>query len=154
MIVIDAFYAIVSALGFSSFSNNPAASGTPEPSRTHNVSQSMSGDNIPYTSLDWSVPDSILAFRSITLILSQLQNHPEIPYVQCRLSQQEDKEAKIDNVFAHLTVSDHDVVAITTQCTLEALDIVAISERTSEEGEDRGKQKHQSRTPHLCKIGA
>lgn len=132
MIVIDLYRAVMSTLGFSSSSSSSklAATGTSEPSRTHDVSQSGSDGNPAVKDSD--VPERILMFRTISLILSQLKNR-QLPYIQRTLSKDEDKEAKIGDAFAHIAVANHDVVAITTQCTLGTLNIVAATEHTSED---------------------
>ena len=131
MIIIDIFYSIMSTLGLLSDQNtNPAASGTSEPSRDPDVSRIASANNTtPETVL---IPDSILAFRTISLLLSQLQNCPKLTYVPCTLSQEEEKEVKIGDAFAHLAVVNHDVVAIATQRSRSLVEVMAVSEGTSE----------------------
>lgn len=64
------------------------------------------------------VPDNILAFRSITMYLSQIQliqATQQLPVRLVTVQPAERNEARISDAFAQLAVAEHDVVAFATR---------------------------------------
>jgi hypothetical protein len=65
-----------------------------------------------------TIPENILAFRTITTILSQLPRSAPIEAINNLDGQIKDsgdrRETRISDAFAHLAVGEHDVAALTT----------------------------------------
>ncbi|KJA15035.1 hypothetical protein HYPSUDRAFT_59042 [Hypholoma sublateritium FD-334 SS-4] len=105
----------MSAVGLTDTSPDGAASQT-------------SGSEPEPTPAEPIIPRQILAFRTITLLLSQLQKNQNLPYEPYKMSPQESREAKIADAFAHVATAQHDVIAISTRRTPSDLNVVAITE--------------------------
>lgn len=124
----------MSTLGLLSDENTKAATtGTSDDaSKTGSADETTKVASLPVQ----VIPRYILAFRTISLLLSQLQNRATPTYVPRSLSQEEEKEVKIGDAFAHLAVTKHDIVAIATQRSRTMIEVTAVSEGTSEGGEE------------------
>jgi hypothetical protein len=77
---------------------------------------------------DNSIPTNILAFRTITKLLSQIQRDKATRILESKLSDKDLAVVKIVNAFSTLAVIEHEVVAIVTktsgdldECTLELI---------------------------------
>lgn len=64
---------------------------------------------------DSPVPDNILAFRSITMYLSQIQAIQQLPVPPISVESFERNQARISDAFAQLAVAEHDVVAFSAR---------------------------------------
>ena len=92
-------------------------------------------DNPPIylpTSPSTEIPRNILAFRTITTLLSKIQQEHAFQ-VKPRpiLSSQKRQELEISNAFSTLAVFDSDIVAVVTKRTPYGLDIVASTTQIS-----------------------
>ncbi|KJA17468.1 hypothetical protein HYPSUDRAFT_57717 [Hypholoma sublateritium FD-334 SS-4] len=90
-----------------------------------NASQSPS---ISHNSLPEDIPRNILAFRTITTLLSRIQqgraSQVPQPYT-AQLNRDERRELKISNAFSTLAVIEHEIVAVVTNRDTETLEVIA-----------------------------
>lgn len=115
MTIFNVFYTVMSSLGFTAKKDEkkhtPPSSGT---------------------TLSAPIPNGILAFRTITLILSQILNM--LPPINThKITPEESREVRIADAFAHIAVANHDIIAITTQRGPVVLNVVAVTESINED---------------------
>ncbi|KAF8804889.1 hypothetical protein BYT27DRAFT_7213579 [Phlegmacium glaucopus] len=91
--------------------------------------------NVPLpTSPLKDIPRNILAFRTITKLLSQIQQERAFEvYTPAILSPEDRLELKLSNAFSTLAVIEHEVVAIVTKRTAVTLKIVASTQTSTNE---------------------
>lgn len=90
-----------------------------EPVQTTTLSKS---DSDPST--DGGLPKNIKAFRTITMLLNQLQ--PKIEKeARPEMTGPERKLANISDAFAQLAVTEHDVIAVATRFLVSGVEVVA-----------------------------
>jgi len=81
-----------------------------------------------------AIPKSILAFRTITTLLEQIQQERKFQVLPSKKHPQPDRlELKISNAFSTIAVIDHEVVAIVTKRTPEVLEITACTQTPANE---------------------
>jgi len=97
----------------------------------HNTPLSIS---LP-TSPSKDIPRNILAFHTITKLLSQIQQERvfQVSQPEPKLQRQERLELKISNAFSTLAVIEHEVVAVVTKRTPEVLNIIACTQTSISE---------------------
>src|SRR5271154_369416 len=111
-----------------------------QPQHMHNIPNNNNPSHnqpIPFpTSPIPDVPRNILAFCTITKLLSQIQqervfqvSHSETK----RLPPEERLELKLSNAFSTIAVTDHEVVAVVTECTPETLNVIACAQTSINE---------------------
>lgn len=91
-----------------------SAKGTPSKHTSHAAS---SNDNSPDTAPpnDSHIPENILAFRTITTILSKIQQTTSFKYTTVKPSSKEERqELRVLNALATIMVMNHEVVAVVT----------------------------------------
>lgn len=101
------------------------------------------------------VPDEILAFKTATLILSQLRNTQQLPYDEPDISPPESREVRIADAFAHIAVANHDIISISTHRTPSSMEVVA-STTLSETGPIPNAPNAQApiaEVPQECIVG-
>jgi hypothetical protein len=80
------------------------------------------------------IPRNILAFRTITTLLEQIQQERKFQVLPSKKHPQPDRqELKISNAFSTIAVIDHEVVAIVTKRTSEVLAITACTQPPANE---------------------
>jgi len=80
------------------------------------------------------IPKSILAFRTITTLLEQIQQQRKFQVLPSRRPPQPDRlELKISNAFSTIAVIDNEVVAVVTKRTSEVLEITACTQAPANE---------------------
>ena len=95
--------------------NNPPSGAPPGVPRTTDESK--------------EIPKSILAFRTITTLLEQLQQERKFQVIPSKRQPQPDRlELKISNAFSTIAVMDNEVVAIVMKHTSEVLEITACTQ--------------------------
>ena len=95
--------------------NNPPSGAPPGVPRTTDESK--------------EIPKSILAFRTITTLLEQLQQERKFQVIPSKRQPQPDRlELKISNAFSTIAIMDNEVVAIVTKRTSEVLEITACTQ--------------------------
>lgn len=73
------------------------------------------------------VPRPILAFRTATILLSQLLEREIIPEYKPKAILQQSIELKVADAFAHVAVADSDVIAIATHLGPSSLKVIALT---------------------------
>ena len=95
--------------------NNPPSSAPPGIPRTTDESK--------------EIPKSILAFRTITTLLEQIQQERKFQVIPSKRQPQPDcLELKISNAFSTIAIMDNEVIAIVTKRTSEVLKITACTQ--------------------------
>jgi hypothetical protein len=80
------------------------------------------------------IPKNILAFRTITTLLERIQQERKIKVSQPEKLPPPDRlELKISNAFSTIAVMEHEIVAIATKRTPEALKITACTQAPANE---------------------
>ena len=114
----------------------------------HRVSQNFNkSDSPPEPSRDTTagiarnpplngIPRNILAFRTITKLLSLIQQERvfEVSYSRGILLPEDRLELKLTNAFSTLAVIEHEVVAVVTKHTRELLQVIACTQTSINQG--------------------
>ena len=77
--------------------------------------------------LSESVPQPILAFRTATIVLSQLLKGKILPDPRPKLTLQQTRELKVADAFAHIAATGCGAVAVSTHISPSSLKIVALT---------------------------
>lgn len=119
---IEDFWSHQQAWGTPTPAHNPPGTGIP-------LDHTLSSDTLPNmprrNSTFSGIPRNILAFRTITMLLSQLQAKQTLETRPINMSAEDRTEARISDAFAHLAVAEYDVVALVTKRYPEVLSILA-----------------------------
>ena len=81
--------------------------------------------SIPHNSPVGDIPTNILAFRTITKLLSQIQQERPFVVLQAKPLDNQRQELKITNAFATVAVIEHEVVAVVTNRITPTLGLTA-----------------------------
>ena len=77
--------------------------------------------------LSESVPQPILAFRTATIVLSQLLKGKILPDPRPKLTLQQTRELKVADAFAHIAATGCGAVAVSTHISPPGLKVVALT---------------------------
>jgi hypothetical protein len=88
------------------------------------------------TSPSQEIPRNILAFRTITKLLSQIQQEREfqVLYTEPTLSSKDRLELRLSNAFSTVAVIEHEVIAVVTKPTRESLQVTACTQTSINQG--------------------
>ncbi|CAA7258811.1 unnamed protein product [Cyclocybe aegerita] len=90
-------------------------------------------DSIAQNSPSGYIPRNILAFRTITKLLSMLQKEPVLPVEDVKLQEHtQHLELKLTSTFATLAVIEHEIVAVAHTIDSETLGLIACNFRHSD----------------------
>lgn len=102
------------------------------------------------------VPRNILAFRTITAILAQLQPKQEFKdsesYRQPELSPMDRQAVRISDALANLAITEHDVVALATERTSRNLTVLAYASTIPKEETTPNKESPKEERPFLFRF--
>ncbi len=93
--------------------------------------------SIPPTCPPEDIPRNILAFRTITKLLSQIQQEQafQVSRSEARLSEPHERlELRLSNAFATIAVVEHEIVAVVTKRTRESLKVIACPQTPINDG--------------------
>jgi hypothetical protein len=116
----------VSQIFQSKNSDSPHSHGQQDIPNNNNPSR----DSIPLpTSPLKDIPRNILAFRTITKLLSEIRQEREfqVSYSEAKLLPRDCLELKLSNAFSTIAVIEHDV-AVVTKCTRKMLKVIACTQ--------------------------
>jgi hypothetical protein len=88
------------------------------------------------TSPSQEIPRNILAFRTITKLLSQIQQEREfqVLYTEPTLPSKDRLELRLSNAFSTVAVIEHEVIAVVTKPTHESLQVTACTQTSINQG--------------------
>jgi hypothetical protein len=91
-----------------------------------------------------SIPRNILAFRTITMMLSKLQprqtSSPDSDAFEHQVTAEARREVRISDALAHLAIVEHEVIALATEFTPDGFTVVACASGTPEVPPELEKQ--------------
>jgi len=82
---------------------------------------------IPLPTSPHDIPDNILAFRTITTLLSFIQQEQAFR-VEQEMPMHEDIKLDLSTAFATIAVIDHEIVAVATKLTFDKIDVVCATQ--------------------------
>lgn len=91
---------------------------------------------VPHSPLPEDIPRNILAFRTITTLLSQIQQGRALKVPQsynAQLDREELRELKISDAFSTVAVIEHEIVAVVTNRGPETLEVIASIQSPSDD---------------------
>jgi len=93
--------------------------------------------SLPPTCPSEHIPRNILAFRTITKLLSQIQQEKafQVSRLEAKLPQPHQRlELRLSNAFSTVAVIEHEVVAVVTKRAEESLQVIACTQTSINQG--------------------